>query len=180
MILFFGPAGAGKSVQGQMLAEEEGWQWISTGKLFRESTDPEVQQILASGQLMSSEKTQELLATQLEATRKQQIILDGFPRKIEQVKWLVENQKNYEYTIDLGIIIDISKEEILERLSIRGRAEDDPAVIEKRLAIYYDEINPLISYLANHGVSIEHIDGIGDMNDIHGRIMQQVKSANIA
>ena len=79
MILFFGPAGAGKSVQGQLLAEEKDWQWISTGKLFRESTDSEIQRILASGQLVSSEQTQQLLATQLDTTRKKQIILMDSP-----------------------------------------------------------------------------------------------------
>jgi adenylate kinase len=174
MILFFGPAGAGKSVQGQMLGDKKDWQWISTGQLFRESKDPKIQQILASGQLVSSEQTQELLASQLETTRGKQIILDGFPRKLEQVEWLVDNQKSYEYTIDLAIIIDISKEEILKRLQIRGRAEDDPEVIEKRLAIYYQEIDPLISYLADHKVPIAHVNGVGDMDEINQNIMQAV------
>lgn len=174
MILFFGPAGAGKSVQGQLLAEEKDWQWISTGKLFRESTDSEIQRILASGQLVSSEQTQQLLATQLETTRKKQIILDGFPRKLEQVEWLVDKQTDYEYNIDLAIIIDISKEEILERLEIRGRAEDDPEVIEKRLKIYYQEIDPLVGYLAERNVPIAHVNGIGDINQIHQNIMQTV------
>ncbi len=42
MILFFGPAGAGKSVQGQMIAARHGWRWISTGQLLREPHDLEI------------------------------------------------------------------------------------------------------------------------------------------
>ena len=35
MIVFFGPAGAGKSVQGQILAARHGWRWLSAGQLLR-------------------------------------------------------------------------------------------------------------------------------------------------
>lgn len=179
MILFFGPAGAGKSVQGQMLAEEKGWQWISTGKLFRESQDPAIQAILAEGSLVSSEVTQDLLAGVLDTTRKQQIILDGFPRKIEQVEWLVAQQTNYDYTIDLAVVMEVSKEEVLKRLAIRGRAEDDPTIIEKRLQIYHDEVDPILEYLSTQGVSVIHINGVGEMDEVHHHIMDEIKSHHL-
>jgi len=179
MILFFGPAGAGKSVQGHKLAEKEGWQWISTGKLFRESKDPEVQSILAKGLLMPSEVTQDLLAKVLDQTRNQQIILDGFPRKIEQVEWLVANQANHDYTIDLTVVIDVSKEEILKRLANRGRAEDDPNIIEKRLQIYHDEVDPILDYLTEKNVPIVHIDGIATEEEVHERIVREVEAAKL-
>ena len=35
MILLFGPTGAGKSMQGQMLAVRQGWKWLSTGEMLR-------------------------------------------------------------------------------------------------------------------------------------------------
>lgn len=179
MILFFGPAGAGKSVQGQLLAEAEGWQWISTGKLFRESQDPKIQAILAEGSLVSSEITQDLLAGVLDTTRNQQVILDGFPRKIEQAEWLVGQQANYDYTIDLVVVIDVSKEEILKRLAIRGRAEDDPSIIEKRLQIYHDEVDPILDYLSTQGVSIVHINGVGEIDEVHNHIMDEITSHHL-
>ena len=37
MILLFGPPGAGKSMQGQMLAARQGWKWLSTGEMLRRS-----------------------------------------------------------------------------------------------------------------------------------------------
>ena len=39
MILLFGPPGAGKSMQGQMLAARQGWKWLSTGEMLRRSND---------------------------------------------------------------------------------------------------------------------------------------------
>jgi adenylate kinase len=51
MIVFFGPPGAGKSVQGQLLAARQGWRWLSTGQLLRDTKDPEIAKILLSGKL---------------------------------------------------------------------------------------------------------------------------------
>jgi cytidylate kinase len=60
MILLFGPTGAGKSMQGQMLAVRMGWKWLSTGQMLRESTDANVIEVLKSGELVSDELTYEV------------------------------------------------------------------------------------------------------------------------
>ena len=57
MILLFGPTGAGKSMQGQMLAVRQGWKWLSTGEMLRQSDDPAVIATLKSGELVSDELT---------------------------------------------------------------------------------------------------------------------------
>ena len=61
MILFFGPPGSGKSVQGQLLVERNGWEWISTGDLFRNSKDPEVLERMTSGELIDDHLTNKVL-----------------------------------------------------------------------------------------------------------------------
>ena len=179
MIIFFGPVGAGKSVQGQQLAGKEGWQWISTGNLFRASTDPEIQAILASGQLVSSERTYEVLSQALESNRHKQVILDGFPRKIEQAEWLLENQAMLDYSVDIIIVVDVPKDEILSRLAGRGRPEDDAQIIEKRLAIYHEETEPLLDFLASRGVRVVHINGVGTPEVIHERVLEEMRAAHL-
>ena len=52
--------GAGKSVQGQMLAVRMGWKWLSTGQMLRDSKDLDVIRILKSGELVSDELTYEV------------------------------------------------------------------------------------------------------------------------
>ncbi len=180
MIVFFGPVGAGKSVQGKLLGTKQNWKWISTGDIFRQSTDPEVQAILASGQLMSSEQTYQVLGQALENVRNQQIILDGFPRRKEQAEWLLANQKNYDFTVDLVIVMDVDKDEILKRLATRGRAEDDASIIEDRLKIYHDEVDPILKYLTDNNVPVEYINGVGDMNTVHEGIMDKIIEHKLA
>lgn len=174
MIVFFGPVGAGKSVQGQLLATRLNWDWVSTGNIFRASTDPEVQEILAKGQLISSEKTYEVLASALDSMDAAHVILDGFPRKKEQAEWLIANQATHGYKVDLVLVIDVSNEEIIKRLSARGRVDDDPKVIEDRLKIYHSEVEPILSFLEQQNVPIARVDGMGDVNDIHDRIAKVV------
>ena len=53
MIIFFGPAGSGKSVQGQILAARQGWRWLSTGQLLRDTHDVSVLQTMQAGKLVN-------------------------------------------------------------------------------------------------------------------------------
>jgi adenylate kinase len=50
MIIFFGMAGSGKSLQGEILAEKYGWKWLSMGKLLREQDDAEIQEKQKKGE----------------------------------------------------------------------------------------------------------------------------------
>ena len=72
MILLFGPTGAGKSMQGQMLAVRQGWKWLSTGEMLRASTDPEVISLLKSGELVSDEQTYEVFSQAVQDARDKQ------------------------------------------------------------------------------------------------------------
>ncbi len=179
MIVFFGPVGAGKSVQGQMLGTRFNWQWISTGNIFRASQDPDVQATIAAGQLISSEQTYHVLGEALEHVRHMQIILDGFPRKKEQAEWLLQNQATYDFNVDLVIVIDVAKEEILKRLASRGRVDDDASVIEDRLAIYHSEVDPILTYLTDNNVAVVHVDGVGDVDAIHEAIVNQITAHDL-
>jgi adenylate kinase family enzyme len=62
MILFFGPPGSGKSVQGELLVKRNNWLWLSTGQLFRNSKNPEIHKRLATGELFDDELTKHFRA----------------------------------------------------------------------------------------------------------------------
>lgn len=83
MIVFFGPAGAGKSVQGQILAARFGWRWLSAGQLLRDSKDIEVLKQMRTGNLVTTETVNRLMGEALNrACDIPNVILDGFPRII--------------------------------------------------------------------------------------------------
>lgn len=181
MIVFFGPAGAGKSVQGQMLAARQGWRWLSAGQLLRDTHDIELLKEMQTGKLVTSEKVNELMGEALERAKNiNRVILDGFPRELSQAKWLVDTQPLHQRSIGLVVVLEVPRSELLKRIEVRGRIDDTPEAVDERLKIYRTEMYPILSYLTEKGVNIAHIDGTGTVGQVHDRIMEELVACKLA
>jgi adenylate kinase len=44
MIILFGPAGSGKSVQGKILAQKYGWEWMSVGHMLLDKSSADLEE----------------------------------------------------------------------------------------------------------------------------------------
>lgn len=171
MIIFFGPAGAGKSVQGQILSARHGWRWLSVGQLLRDTHDPELIHQMQTGELVDETRVNDILKNAfLNAKDIERVILDGFPRQLTQAKWLVDSQPEHERSVSMIVVLEVPKPEILKRLKVRGRVDDIPEVIEERLHLYRKEIYPILDYFTDKKVYITHIDGTGTVGQVHDRI----------
>lgn len=180
MILLFGPTGAGKSTQGQMLAVRMGWKWLSTGQMLRESEDPEVIRVLKSGELVSDELTYEVFDQAVKHAKENnfpQIIVDGFPRNKEQAEWLSNHLAQNNEKIELVIVLEVPESEIMSRLEKRARMEDTPGTIAKRMAIYRQKMYPVLGRFAEDGVKIVHLDSTGSVGRIHDKIYEEIAAS---
>ena len=181
MIVFFGPAGAGKSVQGQLLAARMGWRWLSAGQLLRDTRDSELIEIMQQGKMVPHDKITQIMGEAIaKAVNIDSLILDGFPRMLDQAKWLVESQPQHNRAISLVVVLEVPREELLKRLEIRGRADDTPDAIDERLNIYRQEMYPILSFLTEQKIPVVHIDGVGSVGQIHDRVFQELSSRNLA
>lgn len=175
MVLFFGPPGAGKSVQGKFLVERNGWQWLSTGELFRSSKDPEVLERLKSGELIDDELTNKVLEQALKDIGSDtHIVLDGYPRNVAQAKWLAANLPKYGRSVACIIVFEVTRDELIKRLSSRGRAEDTTDVIARRLDIYEEQTKPVLDFYETTSTPLKVIDGNGTMEDVYTRTQSAV------
>lgn len=177
MILLFGPTGAGKSLQGQMLAIRRGWKWLSTGEMLRQSDDSDIIATLKAGELVSDQLTYELFEKAVQDAHDKQypnIIVDGFPRTKEQAAWLSEYLNSTGDKIDEVIVIEVPEGEIMSRLSARARMEDTPETIAKRMAIYRQKMYPVLGIFAEDNIRIVHIEGTGTVGEVHDRIHSEV------
>lgn len=180
MIVFFGPAGSGKSVQGQMLAARNGWRWLSAGQLLRDTHDMTLLQEMQKGSLVDPERVNAVMGEALgRAATVDQVILDGYPRQMSQAQWLVEHAPAYDRSIALVIVLEVPKSELLKRLAVRGRVDDVPEAIDERLRIYRQEMYPILSYLTEQGVNIVHVDGTGTIGQVHDRIAEEINAAGL-
>jgi adenylate kinase len=180
MIIFFGPAGAGKSVQGQILAARHGWRWLSAGQLLRDTHNPELLKQMSTGGLVTNNAANQVVADALHRSKDiDHVIMDGFPRALDQAKWLVSILPEHDRTIRLVVVLEVPKDEIIRRLHLRGRADDTPQAIEERLHIYRQEIYPILTYLTEQKVHIAHIDGTGTVGQVHDRIETELAACSL-
>jgi adenylate kinase len=156
VIIFFGPAGAGKSVQGQIL---------------------ELLKQMQTGSLISNESVNKIMGEAIKRSKNiDHLILDGFPRQLSQAEWLVESQEEHERSISLVIVLEVPESELLRRLQLRGRADDTPETVAKRMQIYRTEIYPILTYLTDKHIKIVHIDGTGTVGQVHDRIAAEIEA----
>jgi adenylate kinase len=104
------------------------------------------------------------------------VVLDGYPRNIDHVRWLEEHLPSHDRTIDCVILFDVPRDVLIERLAGRGRAEDTLDVISHRLDIYEQKTSPVLDFYNDNGTPIQVVDGNGDISDIHERVQDAVMS----
>lgn len=173
MILMFGPAGAGKSLQGQFIALRHNWTWLSAGQVLRDAHNPEIDKLMRTGALLPEDMVNHVVLRKLdEQFDLDQLILDGYPRSLGQAKALSEySRKRFGHDcVDLIIALDVSEREILKRLALRGRMDDSEAVVKHRLSVYHDQTQPLLDYFAERKVPVVVVDGNGKPGETFDRI----------
>ena len=179
MITIFGPAGCGKSLQGQILANRYDFEWISVGALLRERAkeDSELQKTLDTGGLVDDEYVTEMMQ---EAYKKaidsgKQVILDGYPRDKWQAEWLIKSGDIKNLTG--AIVLTVDKDELWNRLTERGRDDDmSREVVEKRWNVYEQNIEDILPLFDENKVDVEEIDGVGEVEEVTARIEEALEA----
>lgn len=171
MIIFFGLAGSGKSVQSDKLSAAINWPHISAGAALRASDDPQVKADLEKGNLADYRITNRLMRQILDQTNNQ-LILDGYPRQMEQAQWLIDEKR----PIELCIWLDVSEEVIRQRLADRGRHDDTDQAIHRRVKIFNQQTSQVLELFARQGIQVVKIDGSGSIDEVHQLVLKEVQN----
>ncbi|HEX5796942.1 MAG TPA: nucleoside monophosphate kinase [Candidatus Saccharimonadales bacterium] len=172
MILIMGLAGSGKGTQGKLLAKKLGYQYLSTGEFLREYITEERRERMAAGHLINDDEMIDIIRDFFgKLDDKNRCILDGFPRSKKQADWLAQQHKLGKVDIEALIYIEVPKAELIKRLLLRGRHDDNEPAIEKRFEEYSKSTSPIIDAYRKKGIRIIEVDGHGPVDDIQLKIL---------
>ncbi len=166
--LMFGAQGSGKSTQGRVVAEELSLPFFDTGHELRQVAKgggllaKPIASAMKVGALVGND-TLETVISQFIANHDvtRGIVLDGFPRTIDEVALFEKLAKHYYWQV-VAVFITITDATIIERISKRAklenRADDQPEIIAERVEIFKKETLPVVEYFRTHHQLLE-IDG---------------------
>ena len=178
MIVLMGVAGAGKSTQGRLFADEHGYAWISTGELFRVLVTGQRRQQMLEGKLLSDDEVIKLVDKTLKLINlDQEFLLDGFPRTKAQTDWLLEQIDSGRLKLTAVFNLTASPDIVKRRLLNRGRQDDTEDVIGKRFKEYEMVTRPILDYFKKENVTVYDIDADQDPIVVHDAMMQHIDQA---
>ncbi len=205
--ILLGAPGVGKGTQAKKLSEHFGWPHISTGDMLREamqkgtSLGKQVRAYVEKGDLVPDDLMVELVKDRLNNDDcRHGFLLDGFPRTVPQAEKLSTFLNDRGLDLDGVISIEISDEEIVNRITKRfvcvdcgfivigddkmskdmncpscggavvKRQDDEPDTIRHRLNVYGESTRSLIQYYQNQNLYVR-IDGMGSVDVVYERIL---------
>lgn len=193
-VIFIGPQGSGKGTQiqklDQVLREKDPTRRvvdIQTGRRFRAMaasgegyTEKHVQATLNTGVLqplfLSTVLWGDAMRTHLD--NECHLLIDGFPRVIDEAKVLESALRFYDRDpVDI-IYLDTPEEVVRGRMTSRARPDDTKESIEERLRWYREETLPVVEYYrVRPNAHVHDINGTVSIDDVHRAILNALNLA---
>ena len=191
-VIFIGPQGSGKGTQierlDKVLKEKDPTRQvvdIQTGRRFRAMaasgegyTEKHIQETLNTGILqplfLSTVLWGDAMRTHLD--NECHLLIDGFPRIIDEAK-VLESALTFYHRSPVDIInLDTPEEVVRQRMMNRARADDTNESIEERLKWYREQTLPVVEYYRERNdTNVHDIDGTASIDEVHATILASLQ-----
>ena len=178
-VIFLGPPGAGKGTQAERLANALRVPRISTGDMLREHIargdvlGKAASPYMERGGLVPDHLLVEMIRNRIgEPDCANGYILDGFPRTLPQAEGLEEMIGGTKDVVVLDM--EVPHDELMRRLSGRGRDDDKAEAVAKRLLEYKERTTPLVEWYSERS-RFHRIDGFRPMDTVFADLMSRVE-----
>jgi adenylate kinase len=178
-IVLLGAPGSGKGTQGEMLSAHYGIPRLSTGDALRAAVRQgtplgrAAKTTMDAGRLVDDRIVIGIVEARLaDDDAAAGFILDGFPRNTKQAQTLdAALVRLGRGSVDAVLHLEVPDDELMRRLLARrdeeGRSDDNEATIDRRLAVYRAETEPLLAHYEAQGRLLTR-SGVGSVTDIFG------------
>lgn len=185
-LVLFGPPGAGKGTQAEVLKKKFDLVHISTGDLFRSHIKNSTplgklaKSFMDEGKLVPDSVTIEMLNAAVDDNKDAKgFIFDGFPRTEAQAESLDQLLESKGTEVSAMIALEVDDEVLVKRLLERGKTsgrkdDADESVIRNRIKVYYDETAILKDYYRKQD-KYYGVDGVGSVDEITDRLSNVIE-----
>lgn len=180
-LVLFGPPGAGKGTQAELLQKKYGLLHLSTGDAIRTNIKngtelgKQVEAQMANGGLASDELVCSIVADYVaQNANAKGVIFDGFPRTTVQAQVFDKILADKGLSVTCMVAMDIPNEMIIDRITkralISGRVDDqDPKIVQNRIDTYNAQTAVVADFYKKQNKYYE-VCGTGSIEEVFGQI----------
>ena len=170
VILLLGPPGAGKTTQAKRLSAKYEIPVISMSEILRKEgggksgLNKRLRAQIASGDLVNDEMANELVRKYVGQKKAQRgFILDGYPATDKQAQYLDATLSEMSLPAPVVLHLQTPDSVALTRMQARGRADDTPEIMRRRLEEYNQQARFV---LGRYKGAVKTVDGTPEEDQV--------------
>ena len=174
LFLIIGAPGSGKTTDAELIAaSDENISHYSTGDMLRAEVaskserGQEIDKFISKGLIVPIEIVISTIVNAIKSAPTPNVILDGYPRSIEQMDELSKYLKDEKNVILTSVIeVEVSEETARDRVLGRARgADDNNEVFDNRMKVYTEPLLEIQEFYKSQNL-LKIISGEGTIEEI--------------
>jgi adenylate kinase len=171
-VLIAGLPGSGKSTQTQKLASELGYPPIHMGESLRKIASEggelgeKVKEIMHKGHLVDDQTVAEVIQQVIKENGADKgFVMEGYPRSIAQIEI-------FDPGFDKVLYLALPEEELIKRLTERGRSDDTPDAVKTRIEVQKAGLDKVLEHYKEQLIEVE---ATGTIDEVFEKIKSHLK-----